>query len=105
MEASKPIPTPVAGFVALITSGVPAMAMVLYDLLWLVGKRASNAAANLSNFIFDFGAVFILLAVLSSIVGLVRGGRSRKLCKVAIGIIGLTVLLLFAPALSLLWKQ
>ena len=104
MEASRSAPTPIAGFVALIASGVPATALALCDLLSLVGKGASNGAVNLSNFIFDFGAIFLLLGILASIIGYVRGGRNRRLSKVAIGIIGLSVLLFFAPAVSLLWR-
>jgi hypothetical protein len=65
-----------------------AVPMIVATVAMALGlNRRGDIGYRASNFIFDFGAILILLTVIFSIVGFRQGGESRRLALVGIAIL------------------
>jgi hypothetical protein len=92
MATSRPVAKSRAGFFALISALFVAVPMIVATVAQALGlNHRGDVGYRASNFIFDFGAILILLTVIFSIVGFRQGGESRRLGLIGMAILGVGI--------------
>ncbi len=96
MEASRATEKTKAGFLALISSLVIAVPLILAPLASILHlDPRGNISARAGQIIFDGGAIFTLLTIILAIIGLRQGGESRRLGLIGMAILGVGIVVGF----------
>ncbi|HSV14886.1 MAG TPA: hypothetical protein VLI90_11540 [Tepidisphaeraceae bacterium] len=100
VDASSPAPFPARktnfGAVALAFAAALVLPMIVGEIAMRFRlPLPRNIEQNVSDFIFDYGFIWFLFTLLFIVIGLTRRGSSRRCAPVALGLLLISVLLLF----------
>jgi hypothetical protein len=86
----------ILGLIAIALAGTDAVTMLAAVIVGHTSQRASGWAQRLDDMIFDCGFPLDVLAVIFALAAGLAGRRGRRLAVVAVGLVFLSFVLMFA---------